>query len=305
VTLAGAGRAGPNAESRSFGGFFASLLRIARPGIAAGVTLSGLAGMVLAAKGLPAPHAAVAGLSCILAAACGSAIVNGLLDAGMDARMPRVAVRVAALEQVGRRGALLLSLAMILCSVAAAGAFVNATFTILLLGAIASYTLLYTLFLKRRSPYGTIPGGIPGALPVLVGYAAVDTRLGADGILLFLLMLMWQPPHFWSLALRYREEYRSAGVPALPVALGEPYTKVLIFLYLGALLPLSLGLWWLRYCSAHYALAALILWLFFLGSCLQNIVIAPRFGRAFGASILYIMGLLLAVVADLSLRRPA
>ncbi|MEK6779400.1 MAG: heme o synthase [Candidatus Deferrimicrobiota bacterium] len=280
------------------------MLLIARPGIAAGVTLSGLAGMVLAGKGLPGPHAALAGLSCILMAACGSAIVNGLLDAEMDARMPRLAARVSALEKVGKKGALVFSLALILCSLAAAGAFLNATFTALLLVAIASYTLLYTLCLKRRSPYGTIPGGIPGALPVLVGYAAVEPRLGADGVLLFLLMLLWQPPHFWSLALKCREDYRSAGVPVLPVALGEPYTKILIFLYLAALLPLSLGLWWLGYCSAHYALAALLLWGFLLFSCFRNIVAAPRFGRAFGASILYIMGLLLAVIADLSLRRP-
>jgi protoheme IX farnesyltransferase len=269
------------------------------------VTLSGLAGMVLAGKGLPAPHAALAGLSCILMAACGSAIVNSLLDAKMDARMPRLAARVSALEKVGKKGALVFSLALILCSLAAAGAFLNPTFTMLLLGAIASYTLLYTLYLKRRSPYGTIPGGIPGALPVLVGYAAVEPRLGADGVLLFLVMLLWQPPHFWSLALKCREDYRSAGVPVLPVALGEPYTKILIFLYLAALLPLSLGLWWLGYCSAYFALAALLLWVFFLVSCLRNIVAAPRFGRAFGASILYIMGLLLAVVADLSLRLPA
>ena len=113
-------------------------------------------------------------------------------------------------------------------------------------------------------------------------------------------MLLWQPPHFWALALKYQEDYRSAGFPVMPVALGETYTKILIFAYAAALLPLSLGLWGLGYCSSGYALAVLSLGGFFLFSCYRNIVTSRRFGRAFGASILYILGLLLAVIIDVS-----
>lgn len=264
------------------------------------MTLSGLSGMVLAGKGLPPPGAALACLSCILMAAAGSAVANGLLDAERDARMRRLDARVAAFEKVGRKEAFALSLALIAGSLALSWRFLNGASTVLLAGAVGSYTVLYTLYLKRRSPYGTVPGGIPGALPVLIGYAAIDPRLGADGILLFLLMLLWQPPHFWALALKHREDYRSAGFPVMPVALGETYTKILIFAYAAALLPLSLGLWWMGYGSAGYALAAVILGVYFLISCYRNIVSKPRFGRAFGASILYILGILLAVIIDVS-----
>jgi protoheme IX farnesyltransferase len=256
--------------------------------------------MVLAGKGLPPPGAAIACLSCILLAAAGSAVVNGLLDADRDARMRRLDARVSALGKVGRKAALALSITLIAGSAAISWRYLNATAFFLLLGAVATYTVLYTLYLKRRSPYGTVPGGIPGALPVLVGYAAVDPGLGADGVLLFLLMLLWQPPHFWALALKHREDYRSAGFPVMPVALGEGYTKILIFAYAAALLPLSLGLWVLGYCSSGYASAALILGGFFLFSCYRYLVASSRFGRAFGASILYILGILLAVIIDVS-----
>jgi len=264
------------------------------------VTLSGLSGMVLAGKGFPSPGAALVCLACILLAASGSAVANGLLEADRDERMRRLDARVTALGRVGRKGALALSLALIAGSLALSLRFLNATAALLLLGAVGTYTLLYTLYFKRRSPYGTVPGGIPGALPILVGYAAVEPRIGADGVLLFLLMLLWQPPHFWALALKHREDYRSAGFPVLPVSLGEGYTKILIFAYAAALLPLSLGLWGLGYCSPAYAWAALALGSFFLVSCYRNLVAAPRFGRAFHASILYILGILLAVIIDVS-----
>ena len=285
------------------GGVAASALLVSKPGIAGGVTLAGLSGMVLAGRGLPAAGRGVLCLACILMAASGSAVINGLLDAGIDSHMRRVAARAEALVKVGQRGALVFSLALIAASLAVSGLFLNATATMLLLGAVAGYTLLYTLFLKRRSPYGTVPGGIPGALPVLIGYAAVEPHIGADGFLLFLLMLLWQPPHFWTLALQCQDEYRSAGIPVLPVALGEPYTKILVFLYAAALLPLSLCLWWLGYCSPYFAAAALVLGAGFLYSCYRNIVASRRFGKAFGASIIYILGLLLAVIVDISIRQ--
>lgn len=256
--------------------------------------------MVLAGKGLPSPGAALVCLSCILMAAAGSAVVNGLLEADRDSRMKRLDARVSALEKVGRKEALALSLALIACSMVISWLHLNGTAAFLLLGAVVTYTVPYTLYLKRRSPYGTVPGGIPGALPILIGYAAVKPSLGADGVLLFLLMLLWQPPHFWALALKYREDYRSAGFPVMPVARGETYTKILIFAYAAALLPLSLGLWALGYCSSGYALAALFLGGFFLFFCYRNLVASPRFGRAFGVSILYILGILLAVIIDVS-----
>ena len=293
--------AGPDGE-RAGAGRVSSALVISKPGIAVGVAVAGLAGMALAGKGLPDGRTAALGLGCIVAAAAGAAIVNGLFDAPLDSRMRRLSGRVAALRTVGERGALGLSLVLIAAALAVSFLCLNAIAALLILAAVLSYSLLYTLFFKRRSPYGTIPGGVPGALPVLVGYAAVSGRIGLPALILFFVMLLWQPPHFWTLALKYQEDYRAAGIPAMPVALGEPYTRILIFVYAVALLPLSMALWVFGYCSGFFAGAAALLWVCFVRSCYRNAVATRRFGKAFGASIVYMMGLLAAVIVDVAAR---
>ena len=278
----------------------ASAFLISKPGIVAGVTLAGLAGMVLAERRMPAAGIVVPCLACIVTAAAGSAVINGVLDSSMDARMPRLSGRVEAMKRIGGDGALALSLLLILGSLLVSYRFFHGLTAGLVLAAVLSYTVLYTLFLKRRSPYGTIPGGIPGALPVLIGYSAVAGRIGMDGIILFLVMVLWQPPHFWTLALAHGEEYRDAGVPVLPVAMGEPYTKILLFLYAVSLLPATLALWAFGYCSGAFAWFASVLWCFLLFSFYRNVVARPRYRRAFCASILYIAGVLLSVIVDMS-----
>jgi len=279
-----------------------SALLISKPGIVSGVGLAGLAGMVLAERGMPAAGIVIPCLASVIGAASGAAVMNGILDSPLDARMPRVSGRVEAMRRVGSQGAFVLSLGLILASLFLSYRYFRGMTAALVLAAVLSYTLLYTLVLKRRSPYGTIPGGIPGALPVLIGYSAVAGRIGMDGIILFLVMILWQPPHFWTLALEHREEYRDAGVPVLPVARGEPYTKILIFLYGVSLLPATLALWAFGYCSAVFGMAAFLLWCFFLLSCYRNVVGRRRYRRAFGASILYMMGILLGVIVDVSTR---
>jgi protoheme IX farnesyltransferase len=237
-------------------------------------------------------------LACILAAAGGSAALNTVLDAGMDERMPRLSRRAAALRSIGRGKVAAIAVAAIAASLLLSALRINGTVSLLLAAATAGYALLYTLVWKRRSPYGTIPGAVPGALPVLIGYAAVNPRLGMDGIVLFLFLVLWQPPHFWALALRYQEEYRAAGVPVLPVAMGEQYTKVLIFLYVAALPPLSLSLWALGYLSSRFGYAALALGVAFLAVFYRDTVSARRYGRAFAASIVYLTLLMIALLAD-------
>ena len=279
-----------------------SAILLVKPGIVAAVTLAGFSGMVLAGRGVPKPGKTLLTLACILAAACGSAALNTVLDAGIDEKMPRLTRRIAALRALGRGNVAAAAGTAIAASMLLSARFLNATTCLLLGAAAAGYALLYTLVWKRRSPYGTIPGAVPGALPVLIGYAAVNPRLGMDGVLLFLILVLWQPPHFWALALRHQAEYRAAGVPVLPVAFGEPYTKVLIFLYAAALLPLSLSLWALGYLSARFGWAAFLLGAGFLAVFYRDTVATRRFGRAFAASIVYLTLLLLALLADVLFR---
>jgi len=279
-----------------------SAILLVKPGIVAAVTLSGLSGMVLAQRGVPPFWKALLTAACILAAAGGSAALNTVLDAGIDEKMPRLTRRIAALRALGRGNVAAAGLAAIAVSLLLSARFLNATTCLLLAAAAGGYTVLYTMIWKRRSPYGTIPGAVPGALPVLIGYAAVNPRIGMDGVLLFLILILWQPPHFWALALRHQEEYRMAGVPVLPVAFGEPYTKVLIFLYAAALLPLSLSLWALGYLSARFAWAAFLLGAGFLGIFYRETVATRRYGRAFAASIVYLTLLLVSLLADVLFR---
>jgi protoheme IX farnesyltransferase len=275
---------------------------VSKPGIAAGVALAGFTGMVLASRGAPPPLTALACTACILLAAAGSAMANALAEADTDALMPRVAAREKALSMIGRTAVLRLSAGLIISAMLIAFATLNFVSGLLLAAAVISYTFLYTLVMKRRSPYGTVAGAIPGALPVLIGYSAVNPHIGLDGVILFFIMLLWQPPHFLALALKHKDEYAVAGIPVMPVALGEPYTKVFLFMYSAALPPLTLSLWLFGYCSAYFAGAASLMGLIFIFVYYKSAVQARRFGRAFGASIVYIMAVLLAVVLDVGLK---
>ncbi len=285
-------------------GFAVSALMIAKPGIAIGVAAAGFAGMTLAGRSLPDPGAGALLIICILMAAAGSAMINVVLEAETDAAMPRTAGRAAALARVGGGTAMALSLSLIAVSLTLSLIFINALTGLLILAAALSYTVLYTLYLKRRSPFGTVMGGIPGALPALIGYAAVRPDIGMDGVILFFIMLLWQPLHFLALSLKHRDEYAAAGLPVMPVACGEAYTKGFMFIYASALPVLTLSLWAFGYCSAWFAVFATGLGGFFLVSCYINVVRNRRYGRAFAASIAYIMLLLMGVVVDVATNGP-
>jgi protoheme IX farnesyltransferase len=274
---------------------------LAKPGIVAAVTLAGFAGMVLAGRGLPDAGTLSLTLFCIVAAAGGSAVLNTVLDEGMDEKMPRLSRRVAALRSLGRGKAAAGALAAIAASLVLSALRLNLVVCLLLAAAAGGYAILYTLVWKRRSPYGTILGAVPGALPVLIGYAAVAPRVGIDGVILFLFLVLWQPPHFWALALRHQQEYRAAGVPVLPVAFGEPYTRVLIFLYAAALPPLSLLLWATGFLSPFFGWASVLLGAAFLAVYYRETVTQRRYGRAFAASIVYLLCVMVTLLADIFL----
>lgn len=279
-----------------------ALVRLAKPGIVAAVLLAGCAGMVTAARGLPEARTAALCLAALLLSAAGSAMLNGLLDAPLDRSMVRLRARVSALDAIG--GARLLFAALTCIGAALLlGLLLNRLVVLLILGAVLFYTLAYTLILKRRSQWGAVPGGIPGALPVLIGQAAVTGSIDMAGMTLFTVIFLWQPPHFWVLALRCQGDYRAAGLPVLPVARGEDYTRVLILLYVTALLPATLTLPLTGCCSPLFATLAVALWLYFLAACYRHAVRAKRYERAFRASVIYLTLLLAAVILDFTFVR--
>ncbi len=284
-------------------GLARALFLLMKPGIVAAVLLAGFAGMALAGRGLPGAQTAGLCLLALLLAAAGSAMLNGYFDAPLDRRMARLEGRVAALGRVGARRLLIMALACIAAALILALTALNWLTFFLILAAVLSYAVVYTLRLKRRSPWGAVPGGIPGALPVLIGQAAVAGAIDPAGMLLFTVIFLWQPPHFWLLALRHRDDYRDAGIPVLPLARGEGYTRAVVLLYVAALFPAALALPALGHCSGGFAVAAGALWLYFMTACCRHAVLARRFDLAFRASIFYLALFLAAVTLDISLVR--
>lgn len=280
-------------------GYAAALLLLAKPGIVAAVLLSGFTGMVLAERRWPDAGSALACMASLFLAATGSAMLNNVLDFPLDVQMERLRTRVVALERAGRKRVLATAVVAIIAALAMALRYLNLLAFVLTLTAVLSYTLLYTLRLKRHSPWGAVPGGVPGALPVLIGYAATGHPIGFGGIILFSVMLLWQPPHFWALALSHRHDYAAAGLPVLPVVYGERYTKLLVFIYATALIPASLSLRLFGYCTVWYAGAALVGGGAFLTTCCFTMVRNDRPATAFSASVLYLLFLLAAILCDI------
>ncbi len=278
-----------------------STVLLSKPGIIVSVAFTGFAGIVLAAKGLPSLSIIVLTIIALLLSAGGSAILNNVLDKQIDLLMNRLSKRAQALEVVGEKTAVLIASLFILISLFISFYYLNYIVALLIIAAILSYTLLYTLYLKRSSPYGTILGGLPGALPVLIGYAAIQPNIALDGYILFAFMMLWQPPHFWALAQKYKLDYKKAGVPVMPVAMGAKFTNIMILIYSISLLPLSLSFWFLGYTSAYFAILAIIFGGYFEYVIIKSTVTNSGYGKAFATSIFYMLGIMAALILDLSL----
>jgi len=289
------------AESVRLSSTCAALFILAKPGIVAAVALSGFTGMVVAARGLPAPEIALPCVASLLLMSAGSAITNSVLDRRMDKQMERLKIRSAALRQVGSRPALATAIALTTAAVTLAAALLNIRTVLLLIAAALSYTLYYTLFLKRHTHWAAVLGALPGAFPVLIGHAAVTAKPDWASFGLFLIMLVWQPPHFWLLSLSHREEYRAAGVPVLPLVKGDLFTKHCIYLGIASLVPASLLLRYLGPCSTGYAICAFLLGSCYLFTCQHFTANGAKSRVAFRCSIAYILLLFTLIIADLCL----
>lgn len=269
-----------------------------KPGIVAAVMLAGFAGMVMGAHGLPEAGRLLACMVSLFLAASGAALLNNLLDADTDLRMARLAQRTAALDRIGKKNTAAVASTAILISLGIAVTFINPLTALLLVAAVLGYTPLYTLLLKRRSPYGAVPGGLSGALPVLIGSAAAGTPMNLEALTLFTLMLLWQPPHFWTLALEYRDDYQAAGLPVLPVVRGVAYTKRMIIIFAATQLLVTIWLGIRGGRSAWYTATSILLAFIFLGVCAWSVAVKNRYRRGFVASLLYLVLLLSALIAD-------
>ncbi len=205
------------------------------------IVFTGFVGMLLASPGglPPLDILIAANLGIGLAAASGAAL-NHMIDQRIDALMHRTENRPLPSGRLDTLHVFFFAISLAVLAMAILVAFVNDLTAFLTFIALIGYAVIYTVFLKRNTPQNIVLGGAAGAAPPLLGWAAVTGEVGTEALLLFLIIFVWTPPHFWALAIRRREEYAKARIPMLPVTHGVPFTKEQILLYTLLLFTVSL-----------------------------------------------------------------
>jgi heme o synthase len=270
-----------------------------KPNVMSLVVFSAAAGLFLA-PGYVHPVLALTALLCIAVAAGAAAAINNGYDADIDRIMPRTRRRPTATGRISPEEAMAFGVTLAAMSVMVMGLALNWLAAALLALTVAFYVFVYTVWLKRRTPQNIVIGGAAGALPPVVGWAAVTGELGLAPLVLFLIIFTWTPPHFWALALYRAQDYAAAGVPMLPVVAGAESTRRHILVYTAILAPLALAPVALGFAGPLYGAVALALGAGFL-------VLAARLWRdrsqhtamrTFRFSIIYLFGLFGALVLD-------
>ena len=270
------------------GDYFALL----KPRVMSLVIFTGLAGIVVA-PGYVHPLTAFTALLCIAVAAGASGALNMAYDSDIDVLMSRTATRPIPLGHIARDDAMAFGWSLAVLSVAVMWLFVNTLAATLLAFTVFVYIGVYTLWLKRRTPQNIVIGGLAGALPPAIGWAAVSGTLSLQPLVLVAIIFMWTPPHFWALSLWRSEDYARAGVPMLPVVRGKAHTRWNIFAYTLVLAPLGMvpafvGLGGYLYLAASAVMGGWMLKEAFATLRERNDAKEPAARKLFGVSLLYV-----------------
>ncbi|MDB5891761.1 MAG: protoheme farnesyltransferase [Polaromonas sp.] len=213
---------------------FNQFYALTKPRVVQLIVFCALIGMVLAVPGVPGwPEVRQAAVACagIWLVAAAAAAFNCLVEQGIDARMKRTSWRATAQGQISNRLALGFSAALCTAGSAILYLAVNPLTMWLTFATFVGYAVIYTVVLKPMTPQNIVIGGASGAMPPVLGWAAMTGSVGPEALILFLIIFLWTPPHFWALALYRVEDYRKSGLPMLPVTHGNAFTRLQIFLY--------------------------------------------------------------------------
>ncbi len=283
-------------------------LMMLKPRVMTLVVYSGFAGL-LVAPGHLNPVLAFAAILCIAVGAGAAGAINMWYDRDIDAIMRRTRKRPIPAGRIGADEALTYGIILSAASVGVMGLATNWFAAILLAGSILFYVCIYTMWLKRRTPHNIVIGGAAGAFPPLIGWAAVTGSLDVMPLLMFGMIFLWTPPHFWALSLWAHADYENAGVPMLPVVAGAKETRRQVVLYTLVMVPFTLLPWFLGMTGLTYGISASVLGLGFIvsvwrlahdkqdefGVSLTNDVPAKA---TFKYSILYLFALFGALMVD-------
>jgi heme o synthase len=275
-------------------------LALTKPKVSLLIVFTAIVGMVLASPGMVPLPALLFGTLGIAMASGSAATLNHILDRRIDKQMARTRRRPLATESLRTSQALAFAGVLCVSSMAVLWLSAGGLCALLTLGSVIGYAVIYTAWLKHATPQNIVIGGAAGAAPPVLGWVAVTHSIDAQALVLFLIIFLWTPPHFWSLAIVRREEYAKVGVPMLPVTHGVPYTRRQILVYtvlliLCTLIPLGIGMSGLIYLVAALALDARFL---YLTLALHRGVRPDLPIRTFRFSITYLMALFGAFIAD-------
>jgi heme o synthase len=274
-----------------------------KPRVMSLVVFTAFVGLLLAPGHLH-PVLGFAALLCIAVGAGAAGALNMWYDADIDAVMTRTARRPIPAGRVLPGEALGFGATLAAGSVVMLGLAANWFAASLLAFTIFFYVAIYTVWLKRATPQNIVIGGAAGAFPPMIGWAAATGGVAVESVLLFLIIFLWTPPHFWALSLLRSGEYARAGIPMLPVVAGRAETKRQIVLYTGVLVPVSLAPWLLGFAGILYGVVAaaagvflaLLAWRIWTAAEGGPADLAAR--RLFGFSILYLFALFAGLLVD-------
>jgi protoheme IX farnesyltransferase len=245
---------------------FADYYEMTKPRIALLVLITTVGAMVWAANGLPRVELTIATIIGMACASGGGAVLNHVLDRDIDRLMERTRRRPVADGRVSVAAATTFGLLLNVAAAAILLEFTNVLTAVFAIGGSAFYVVIYTMLLKRRTVQNIVIGGAAGAIPPLAGWAAVTGEVGLAPLVMFLIIFLWTPPHFWALAILKKDEYARAGIPMLPVVATERATAMQILIYtvilaVVSLIPVATGLLGVLYAVAAIALGGRFIWL--------------------------------------------
>ena len=237
---------------------------LTKPRVVMLIVFTAVVGMFLAVPGWPGAQAMLFGTVGIGMAASAAAVFNHVLDARIDIHMLRTRGRPLPEGRVSESNALAFASAICVLSMIVLWFLVNPLTAVLTFGSLIGYAVIYTVYLKRATPQNIVIGGAAGAAPPVLGWTAVTGEITSSALLLFLIIFVWTPPHFWALAIARKDDYAKVGIPMLPVTHGEEYTRLHILLYtillvVITIIPYLTGMSGLIYLAAAVSLGAVFL----------------------------------------------
>lgn len=273
---------------------------LCKPNVVFTIVFTAIAGMFLAVPGMPPINLVIYGTIGIGLASASAAAINHFIDQKIDAKMARTHNRPLPTGKLNSKNVLLFAAVLGVISMVILVFYVNTLTAVLTFLSHLGYSIIYTIFLKHATPQNIVIGGAFGATPPVLGWCAITGEVHPYALLLFLIIFIWTPPHFWPLAVARRKEYTDADIPMLPVTHGVKYTQLHIFLYTILLFIVSLLPYLTGMSGIIYLFSAILLGIVFIYFAIKMMSVTDNkiAKTTFFYSLFYIVGIFTALLVD-------